>query len=179
MYIKKLLIIFMIISLSIPTICFADDFLEETYLDTFIEVSADTKDQAKEPITNSKNIIAIDRKSLSVLYEKNAYKEVPMASTTKIMTAIIVLENCDLTETVEISKNAANIRGSTLGITSGAKVSMNDLLYGLMLRSRKRLCYCNCRTCSRLCGKLCRDYESKSPGIKSNAYTFFNTTRIR
>lgn len=137
MYIKKLLISFIFITLILPTPCFADDFLEETNLDTFIEVSAETKKSSKEPNTNSKNIIAIDRKSLTVLYEKNAYKEVPMASTTKIMTAIIVLENCDLKETVEISKNAANIRGSTLGITSGAKITLNDLLYGLMLRSRK------------------------------------------
>ena len=137
MYIKKMLLIFMIFLLIFPSFCFADDFLEESELDEFIEVSADSKDKTKEPITNSKNIVAIDRKSLSVLYEKNAYKEVAMASTTKIMTAIIVLENCDLNETVEISKNAANIRGSTLGITSNSKVSINDLLYGLMLRSRK------------------------------------------
>lgn len=134
---KKLLICFIIVTLFFPSMCLADDFLEESEFDVFVPVSTDPKKASKEPTTNSKNIVAIDRKSHSVLYEKNAYKEVPMASTTKIMTAIIVLEKCDLTETVEISKNAANIRGSTLGITSGAKITMNDLLYGLMLRSRK------------------------------------------
>jgi len=137
MYIKKLFIIFIMIILILPSFCFADDFLEENQLDEFIEVSANSKNKQTEPITNSKNIVAIDRKNLCVLYEKNAYTEVPMASTTKIMTAIIVLEKCDLTETIEISKKAANIRGSTLGITSGAKITINDLLYGLMLRSRK------------------------------------------
>lgn len=137
MIIKKLLICFMIVALFFPSVCLADDFLEESEFDVFLPVSTDPKKASKEPTTNSKNIIAIDRKSLSVLFEKNAYKEVPMASTTKIMTAIIVLEKCDLNETIEISKTAANIRGSTLGITSGAKVTMNDLLYGLMLRSRK------------------------------------------
>ena len=53
------------------------------------------------------------------------------------MTAIIVLENCDLTESVEISSKAANTGGSTLGITSGTTMTMESLMYGLLLRSRK------------------------------------------
>ena len=137
MYIKKLLIIFIIRILILQSVCFADDILLEDELDNFIEVSADLENTSKIPKTNSKHIIAIDRKSLSVLYEKDAYTEVPMASTTKIMTAIIVLENYNLSDTVEISKEAANVHGSTLGITAGSKMSLNDLLYGLMLRSRK------------------------------------------
>lgn len=137
MDIKKLLISFIILALLLPTVCFADDFLEETELDNFIEVSTDTAETLKEPTTNSRHIVAIDRKTLSVLYEKDAYSEVPMASTTKIMTAIIVLENCNLSETVEFSKEAANVRGSCLEVSTGAKMSMNDTLYGLMMRSRK------------------------------------------
>ena len=135
MYIKKLLIIFSIIVLILPTICFADDFFEEEELDNFIPVSTDNKESSKEPTTNSKHIIALDRKSLTVLFEKDAYSEVPMASTTKIMTAIIVLENCDLRETVEFSKEAANVRGSCLEVSTGTKMSMHDVLYGLMMRS--------------------------------------------
>lgn len=135
MYIKKLFIIFSIIVLILPSICFADDILEESELDNFAPVSTDSKDNLKEPSTNSKNIIALDRKSLTVLYEKNAYTEVSMASTTKIMTAIIVLENCDLTETVEFSKEAATVRGSCLEVSTGTKMSMQDVLYGLMMRS--------------------------------------------
>ncbi len=132
---KKILMTFIILSIILPTLCFADDFLEETELDNFLEVSNEVTNSAKEPITNSKNIVALDRKSLTVLYEKNAYKQVAMASTTKIMTAILVLENCDLNETVEFSKTAANVRGSCLKVSTGAKMSMNDVLYGLMLRS--------------------------------------------
>lgn len=134
---KKILMTFIILSIILPTLCFADDFLEETELDNFLEVSNEVTNSAKEPITNSKNIVALDRKSLTVLYEKNAYKQVAMASTTKIMTAILVLENCDLNETVEFSKTAANVRGSCLEVSTGTKMSMNDVLYGLMMRSRK------------------------------------------
>lgn len=135
MFIKRIFILLIIITLFIPGLCFADDFLEENNLDNFLEVSNNSENTKKEPITNSKHIVAIDRKSLNILYEKSAYKKTPMASTTKIMTAIIVLENCNLNETVEISKKAASTQGSTLGISTGDKISMNDLLYGLMLRS--------------------------------------------
>lgn len=135
MDLKKLFTIFIIIALMLPSLCFADDFLEENEVDNFIEVSTDTTETKKEPTTHSKHIIAMDRKTLSVLYEKDAYTEVPMASTTKIMTAILVLENCDLTETIEFSKEAANVRGSCLEVSTGAKISLNDALYGLMMRS--------------------------------------------
>lgn len=135
MYIKKILSIFIILTFLLPLFCFADDILEENELDNFLEVSTEAQTTSKEPTTNSKSILALDRKSLTVLYEKNAYKQVPMASTTKIMTAILVLENCKLDETVEFSKKAANVRGSCLEVSTGTKMSMNDVLYGLMMRS--------------------------------------------
>lgn len=134
---KKVFFIFIILMLICPVFCFADDLLEEAEWDNFLQTSTDTTTPVKEPTTNAKHIVAIDRKSLSVLYEKDAYSEVPMASTTKIMTAILVLENCDLSETVEFSKEAANVRGSCLEVTTGTKMSMHDVLYGLMMRSRK------------------------------------------
>lgn len=137
MVIKKLFFLFILLVFLLPTICFADDLLEETELDNWLQVSTENTTSSKEPITNSKHIVALDRKSLTVLYEKDANTEVPMASTTKIMTAILVLEHCDLSETVEFSKEAANVRGSCLEVSTGAKLSMNDVLYGLMLRSRK------------------------------------------
>ena len=135
MKIKKILITLLIVTILLNPTVFADDNLSLDELDSFIEASTNVIPENKEPITNSKHIIAIDRKTLSVLYEKDAYSETPMASTTKIMTAIIVLENCDLDTIVEISKEAASVYGSTLGITTGTKMKMNDLLYGLMLRS--------------------------------------------
>jgi D-alanyl-D-alanine carboxypeptidase (penicillin-binding protein 5/6) len=58
-----------------------------------------------------------------------------MASTTKIMTSIIAIENSDLNQKVEISAKAANTGGSRLGLKKGDTISMRDLLYGLMLRS--------------------------------------------
>ena len=60
-----------------------------------------------------------------------------MASTTKIMTAIVVLEKAKLTDTVEVSKKAGGTGGSRAGLKAKDKITVNDLLYGLMLPSRK------------------------------------------
>lgn len=58
----------------------------------------------------SKHAVIFDRKSKTIIFGKAENEEVPMASTTKIMTAIVLLENANLDETVEVSKKAALTR---------------------------------------------------------------------
>ena len=58
-----------------------------------------------------------------------------MASTTKIMTALVVIEHCNLSDIVEVSKKSASTSGSRLGLKTGDKITVYDLLYGLMMRS--------------------------------------------
>lgn len=99
------------------------------------EVLETASSVSKIPDTSSKHIIAIDRNSNRILFEKDAFSKTPMASTTKILTSIIAIEKCNLDESVNISNTASTISGSTLGIISNTKMSMNDLLYGLMLKS--------------------------------------------
>lgn len=97
-----------------------------------VETVATTAEELK---LNAKIGLIYDRTSKKIIYEKNGLKQVPMASTTKIMTSIIVLENANLNDTVTISKNAAGTGGSRLGLKVNNKVTVNDLLYGLMLKS--------------------------------------------
>lgn len=136
--IKKIFLFSIVLCFAFNYYCFADDEVEEVTADDYnnlsVEVSADI---IEEPETFSKHIICIERTTGEVLFEKDAYTKTAMASTTKIMTAIIVLENCDLSESVEISSKAANTGGSTLGITAGTTMTMESLMYGLLLRSRK------------------------------------------
>lgn len=129
----KLISIIIIILISFEVVCFADDDLEENV--ESVLVSSNSIDLTSEPKTYSKHIICIERTTNSVLYEKDAYSKCAMASTTKILTGIIIIENCDLKEEVEISKKAANTGGSTLGIKEGQKITVEGLLYGLLLRS--------------------------------------------
>lgn len=131
---KKIYYTIIIITLimSSNSIVFADDENEEITQEDYVQVINQTKD---EPTLNSRIAVAYDRKSGEVIWGKDENKRTAMASTTKIMTAIVTLENCDLTQTVTISKKSAGTGGSRLGLKVDDKITMNDLLYGLMLKS--------------------------------------------
>ena len=84
---------------------------------------------------SSRIALIYDRASGKIVFEKNGNKQTPMASTTKIMTAIVVLENTNLKNVVTVDSKSASIGGSRLGLKKNDKITVNDLLYGLMLRS--------------------------------------------
>lgn len=100
-----------------------------------IEKTIETSNNPEELDLNSRIALIYDRASGNILFEKNGKKQTPMASTTKIMTAIVVLENANLKDTVTIDSKAAGTGGSRLGLKKNDKITVNDLLYGLMLRS--------------------------------------------
>ncbi len=118
---------------------YADDYIEnEQTIDVsteILETNSNNSSIIEASSINSRACIVFDRNSKMILYGKNEQKQVKMASTTKIMTATIVIENCNLSDTVEVSKKAASTGGSRLGLKSGDKITIKDLLYGLMLVS--------------------------------------------
>ena len=138
-FIIKTTIIFSLIlilsSYFITCLCFENEEEENYEISSLLSSLETSTTASKEPSTSSSHIIAIDRNSLRVLFEKNAYSQTPMASTTKILTAIITLEQCKMQDLVTISNKAASTTGSVLGITSNTQMTIKDLLYGLMLRS--------------------------------------------
>ena len=77
----------------------------------------------------------IEQHTGAVICAKEAHKKLPMASTTKIMTALIVIENCSLGDTVKVSPKAYGVEGSSMYLNAGEEVSVEDMLYGLMLLS--------------------------------------------
>lgn len=97
--------------LQLSTIAFADD----------------------EPYVSAKSAVVVH--DGEILYEKNPNLRMPMASTTKIMTAILVIENCDLNSEYEIKPEWCNIEGSSMYLTSGESYSVKELLTGLLLAS--------------------------------------------
>jgi len=130
----KIFLIFIVLISSFYSIVFADDENEEIInnISSFIEVSSVVTD---EPSINSRAAIIYDRTSGTILYGKNENEKRKMASTTKIMTAIVVLENAKLDNIVTVSSKAASTGGSRLGLHTNDKISVRDLLYGLMLCS--------------------------------------------
>lgn len=79
--------------------------------------------------------IAMEFESGRILHEKSAQSRRPMASTTKIMTALIICEECDLDEVITVPDEAVGVEGSSIYLKYGEVISVRDLLYGLMLRS--------------------------------------------
>ncbi len=84
---------------------------------------------------SAKSAMLIEASTGRVLFEQNANEKMPMASTTKVMTALLALENCDPDETVEVSPNASGIEGSSIWLSTGEHMSLSDMLFGLMLSS--------------------------------------------
>lgn len=133
---KKILIIFTIIScVSFP--CFAvdeDDYEELDYV--WLDEEINKAKEAENININSRYAVVYDRTSKTIIWGKDENREVPMASTTKIMTAIVMLENVNnLREEITVSKKAAGIGGSRLGLKTNDKITYEDLLYGLLLCS--------------------------------------------
>ncbi len=112
---------------------FADDIESEVSDEITINTSANIDSDLSN--INSRAYVVIDRATNLVLVGKNETQKRKMASTTKIMTATVIIENCNLSDTVEISKKSAGTGGSRLGLKVGDKITVNDLLYGLMLCS--------------------------------------------
>ena len=134
----KRIIIVIILILFISSVSFADDISEELSNENILFNSQEVSTEPSIlPDISSKAAIVIDRDSKAVLYGKNINQKRAMASTTKIMTAIIVLENCNLNETITVTNKAASTGGSRLGLKTNDKITMHDLLYGLLLFSRK------------------------------------------
>ena len=84
---------------------------------------------------SAKAAILINGDTGEIIYEKSANLRLSMASTTKIMTAVLLLENKKLSDTVIVTDEMLRVEGSSMGLKSGDKVSFYDLLYGLMLSS--------------------------------------------
>lgn len=120
---------------TFPLVSYADDYLETSDYVSQIAISA-SSDAESIPIINARHAVVIDRSSKNILYGKNENEQCKMASTTKIMTAIVVLENCDnLNQIVTISKKSAGTGGSRLGLSTNDTITVENLLYGLMLVS--------------------------------------------
>lgn len=111
---------------------------------------------------NARSYVVLDRKSKKVLIGKNEYTKAKMASTTKIMTATIILENCKLDDIVTISKKSANTGGSRLGLKTNDKISVLNLLYGLLLCSGNDAAVALAEYCSGSIPEFCNLMNQKA-----------------
>lgn len=99
------------------------------------QVSAEEINEIKESSLYAKSAVLMDAESGRILFGKNASEQMAMASTTKIMTLLIALEQGDLNQVVTVSKYAQSMPDVQLNMKEGEQYVLKDLLYSLMLES--------------------------------------------
>lgn len=134
MKVHKILLCLFVIIFSYILPVYADDEDSENFSDIYSVINT-SSEIVTSPNVNSRAAIVYDRSSGSILFGKNENEKCKMASTTKIMTAIIVIEKSNLEDIVTISAKAAGTGGSRLGLHTDDKISVLNLLYGLLLCS--------------------------------------------
>lgn len=85
--------------------------------------------------SSARAAVLIERNTGMILLRHNETEPLPMASTTKVMTALMALERGNLDDVVTVGKNAYGVPGTSIYLSLGEKITLRDLLYGLMLAS--------------------------------------------
>ena len=123
--------------------------------------------------TYSKAEIVMEKISGRILYENNSNVKLPMASTTKIVTAITVIDNYDVNKIITVPKECVGIEGSSIYLKVGEKYKVLDLLYGLMLRSgndsAETLATCLAGSIENFCKQM--NNVAKKCGVKDSNFT--------
>jgi len=88
-----------------------------------------------EPVISAKSAVLINAHTNEIVYEKNAFEQKGMASTTKIMTALLALEYGDLNKTITAKESDVRIEGTSIGLRAGDKITLETLVKGMLLES--------------------------------------------
>lgn len=91
--------------------------------------------RADASVETARSICVINASTGETVFEKNSRERLPMASTTKIMTAYTAIKNSSMNELVTVSRNAQDQEGSSMYVRAGEQLAMEDMIYGLMLNS--------------------------------------------
>ncbi len=110
------------------------------YMFVFNNMYADTSN-VKDVKINSPSAIVIDSDSGRVLYEKDGYSRRKVASLTKMITAIVTIENVKLDEVVTVKTPSSSIGGSTVGMKKGDKITVEALMHGMLMKSGNDCAY--------------------------------------
>ena len=84
---------------------------------------------------SAQSAILINGRSGEVLYQKDAGRKMSMASTTKIMTALLTLESGDTSRVITATEQMVNVEGTSMGLLPGDKVTLDTLACGMLLQS--------------------------------------------
>lgn len=127
-----------------------------------------------QPSVSASSAVLMDAQSGRILWEKNADQKALIASTTKIMTGLLIAECCDVQETVVVPQAAVGIEGSSLYLRAGERISVETLLYGMMLQSGNDAAVALALHCDGSLNKFVRRMNDKAALLGLNNTMFAN-----
>lgn len=127
---------------------------------------------AEEPKVNAISAVVVDGDTGRILWGKNENKPMAMASTTKIMTALVALENSDITKETTVSKNATLASPVKMHLSVGEKMTIEQLLYAMMLQSYNDSAVAVAEAVSGSVEKFCAMMNEKAKEIGCNDTVF-------
>jgi serine-type D-Ala-D-Ala carboxypeptidase (penicillin-binding protein 5/6) len=136
---RSLIGLLLLASLSSPSFDAVDNAASASYFDenNLLELSPipTLKEGALQPDIDAKSALIMDYNTGLILYGKNINEEMPMASLTKIMTAILILEHHSLSEVVTVPSSYSSLEGVRIWLSKGEQLTVGDLLKALLIRS--------------------------------------------
>lgn len=129
---------------------------------------------AQGPSVSAQHAIVMDADTGAVLYEKDADTSSLIASTTKIMTGLLICEQCDLRETFAIPPEAVGVEGSSMYLKAGETLSVTDLLYGMLLQSGNDAAVALAIHCSGSVERFAEEMNQKAQALHLDATHFAN-----
>lgn len=100
-----------------------------------VNIPTEADSPREMPAISAKYAVLVEMNTGQLIAEKNGYDKASMASTTKIMTSLLLCELCDLDEEIVATKEMVTVEGSSMGLQEGDRVHYRDLLYGMLLAS--------------------------------------------
>ena len=137
------------------------------------------KDPAEiAPVIKAKAAIAVDLKNGLILYEKNIHQSLPIASLTKLMTVVIILEENNLKDVAEVSRKTSQTEGSKIWLAPGEKITVENLLYGALINSANDAAMALAEFNSDSIDKFVEKMNERARDLGLIATTFVNPTGL-
>ncbi|MBR2370964.1 MAG: D-alanyl-D-alanine carboxypeptidase [Clostridia bacterium] len=130
-----LTVILVVVSLPFSVFAFGERVNEKELALAEYETQAVTVSSTQVGEISARGAVLINADTGDILYDKNADERLPMASTTKIMTALVAVESMPLDSLITVTRESVGVEGSSIYLCEGERLTLEDLLYALLLES--------------------------------------------
>ena len=139
-----------------------------------LQASPELADHILPPVLTAKAGLAVDLNSQTILYAQNFDEKLPIASLTKLMTALVVMEKLNLNQRVRVNKLDTSVIGSSMGLLPDEQITVRDLLKGLLIASSNDAALVLARAAGGSQEEFVKLMNAKSRQLNLNSTSFTN-----